>query len=92
LHLGLCNASTSRIEEVIESHILQVREAATLNEEQEQNFSHDIFDVFTTEKKCSNKAKASELSAPPPATSAPTSATLSHSNAQYQYHCDAEDQ
>ena len=89
-HFGLPNASTSRIEEVVESHILQVREAACPNEEE---FSHDIFEVFATEKKRGDKTKAPELSAPPPATSAPVSAAnLSRSNAQYRYHCDAEDQ
>ena len=90
LHLGLHNTSTSQIEEVIESHILQVREATYPNEEE---FLHDIFKVFATKKKRGNKAKAPELSAPPPATSAPTSAANpSRSNAQYWYHCDAKDQ
>ena len=69
---------------------MQVREAACPNEEE---FSHDIFEVFATEKKRGDKAKAPELSAPPLATSAPVSAAnLSHSNTQYRYHCDAEDQ
>ena len=65
------NASTSRIEEVIESHIIQVREATT-TAESEDEFSHDIFEVFATEKKKrGNKAgKASELSATPPTTQA----------------------
>jgi hypothetical protein len=89
-HLGLCNASTSQIEEVIELHILQVKEATSPDEEE---FSHDIFEVFATKKKHGNKAKAPKLSAPPLATSAPASAAnLSRANMQYKYHCDAEDQ
>jgi hypothetical protein len=71
-------------------HILQVKEATSPDEEE---FLHNIFEVFTTEKKRGDKAKAPELSAPPPATSAPASATnLSHANMQYRYHCNAEDQ
>jgi hypothetical protein len=90
-HFDLCNTSTSRIEEVIESHILQVRESVTPDEEEEE-FSHDIFEVFATEKKCGDKATAPELSAPPPATPAPPAASnASRSNLQYQYQCNAED-
>jgi hypothetical protein len=90
LHFGLRNAPTSRIKEVVESHILQVKEATSPNKEE---FLHDIFEVFTTEKKHGNKAKAPELSAPPLATSATTSAAnLSRANVQYRYHCNAEDQ
>jgi hypothetical protein len=74
-------------------HILQVREAASSDEEQEQEFSHDIFKVFTTKKKHGNKAKAPKLSAPPLVTSALASAANpSCSNTQYWYHCDAENQ
>ena len=92
-HFDSRNTSTSRIEEVIESHILQVREAITPNEEEEE-FSHDIFEVFATKKKRGNKAKAPELSAPPPATPAPppVPSNASWPNAQYRYQCDAEDQ
>jgi len=94
-HLKSYNAPTSQIEEVIKSHILQVREAANPNKEQEQDYSYDIFKVFTTKRrKHGDKAsKAPELSAPLPATLAPTT-TLStlHSNIQYQYHCDTKDQ
>jgi len=70
LHLDSHNAS-ARIEEVIESHILQLREVATPNEEV---FSQDIFKVFAAEKtKC--LGKASELSAPPPPPPAPAPST-----------------
>ena len=87
----MCNASTSRIEEVIKSHILQIREAATPNEEQEEEYSQDIFKVFATEKK--KCGKALELSAPPPATPAPAAASSTpRPNTQYKYHCNAEDQ
>jgi len=90
-YLDLRNALTSRIEEVIESHILQVREATATDEDQDQDFSHDIFEVFATEKR--KRGKALEFSAPPPPTSAPASASSApRSNAQYKYHCDAEDQ
>jgi len=74
-HLDSCNAS-ARIEEVIESHILQVREVATPNEEV---FSQDIFKVFAMEK-TKRPGKASELSALPP--SPPTPAPLTSAPAQ----------
>ena len=92
-HFDSHNTSTSWIEEVIESHILQVWEAVTPNEEEEE-FSHDIFKVFATEKKRSNKAKAPELSAPPPVTPAqpPVPSNASRPNTQYRYQCDAKDQ
>ena len=91
-HFDSRNASTSRIEEVIESHILQVRESITPDEEQDE-FLHDIFEVFATEKKRGDKAKAPELSAPPPVTPAPpVASSAARSNSQYRYQCDAEDQ
>ena len=90
-HLNLRNTSTSWIEEVIESHILQIREAATPDEEQEEEYSQDIFEVFATKKK--KRGKAPELLAPPPATPAPaTASSTPQPNAQYKYHCDAKDQ
>jgi len=90
-HLDLHNAPTSRIEEVIKSHILQVREATATDEDQDQDFSHNIFKVFATEKR--KRSKAPEFSAPPPPTSAPASTSSTpRSNVQYKYHCDAEDQ
>jgi len=99
LHLDSRNAS-ARIEEVIESHILQVWEVATPDEEV---FSQDIFEVFTAEK-MKHPGKASEFSAlppPPPAPAPSTSApaqppaaasSAPQSSTQYQYHSDAEDQ
>ena len=70
-------------------------------DEDEAEFSHDIFEVFTTKKK-KHRAKAPELSTPPPAaratTSLPpsqtctTSSSDSHPNPQYQYHSNTEDQ
>jgi len=64
-HLDSRSTPTSWIEEVVKTHILQVKKAATDNKEQE--FLHDILEVFATEKKkCNNKkGKAPELSAPP---------------------------
>ena len=101
-HLDSCNTLTSRIEEVMESHILQVKDTATSDEEDE--FLQDIFEVFATEKKKCG-AKAPELSAPPPAARAPTpppppptsqtpptAASNSRPNTQYQYHCNTEEQ
>ena len=98
-HLDSCNAS-ARIEEVIESHILQVQEVATPDEEV---FSQDIFEVFAAEK-MKRPGKASEFSAlppPPPAPALSTSApaqpptaasSAPRSNTQYRYQSDAEDQ
>ena len=100
-HLNSHNTS-ARIKEVIESHILQVREAPTLDEEE---FLQDIFEVFAAEKKkCLDKAP--ELSALPPKTPAPaptpaaqisthaptTNLSDSRANAQYRYQSNAEDQ
>jgi len=100
-HLNSHNTS-ARIEEVIESHILQVREAPTLNKEE---FLQDIFKVFAAEKKkCSDKAP--KLSALPPnspalaltpaaqiPTHAPaTSLSDSQANTQYRYQSNAKDQ
>ena len=63
-HTDSRSLPTSRIEEIVESHILQVKEATTADEEQE--FLHDILKVFTAEKKKRNdkKGKAPKLSAP----------------------------
>ena len=100
-HLDLRNTLTSCIKEVMESHILQVKDTATSDEE--DKFSQDIFKVFATEKKKCG-AKAPELSTPPPAARAltppplpptlqtpPTAASDSHPNTQYRYHCNAEE-
>jgi len=64
-HINSCNTSTSQIEEVVKTHILQVKEATTINEETE--FLHDILEVFTAEKKKRDdkKGKAPKLSMPP---------------------------
>jgi len=98
-HLDSRNAS-ARIEKVIESHILQVREVTTPDEEV---FSQDIFEVFAAEK-MKRPGKASEFSAPPPpppapapSTSAPTqppaaASSAPRSNTQYRYQSNAEDQ
>jgi hypothetical protein len=63
------NVSTSRIEEVLETHVLQIKEAAP-SDDDEGIFSHDIFQVFAAEKK-GDKPKAPELSAPPLTIQAP---------------------
>jgi hypothetical protein len=59
----------------MESHILQVKGAITSEEQEDQEqFSHDIFKVFATEKKKyeGKASKAPELSAPPPTAQAST--------------------
>ena len=85
------NASTSQIEEVVKSHVLQVRNSITMDKDEE--FSHDIFKVFATEKKQADKvSKAPELSAPPPPTQAPsTSSGSTWPNTQYRYQSNVED-
>ena len=88
-HFNSRNTSTSQIEEGIESHILQVRESATPNDEEEE-FLHNIFEVFATKKKRSDKAKAPKLLVPPPAP--PAASLAARPNSQYQYQCDAKDQ
>jgi hypothetical protein len=89
---------TSRIEEVVESHVIQVKETAAApdddDEDDDEYFSHDIFEVFAAEKKkC--LGKAAKLSAPPPSTTAPTAdSSTNHScpNVQFRYQSDVEDQ
>jgi len=96
-HIDTCGTSTSRIEEVLESHIIQVKEAATPADDEDEDgfFSHDIFEVFTTKKKKhgDKASKAPELSAPAPSTPAPTAAAIDNSrpDAQYRYRSNAED-
>jgi len=66
-----------------------------LDEEQEQEFSHDIFKVFTAKKKKhGDKAgKAPELLAPPSATLAPaTSPSAQCPNTQYCFQASVKDQ
>jgi hypothetical protein len=46
---------TSQIEEVVETHILQVTEVANTAKE-EPEFPQDIFQVLATKKKCEDKA------------------------------------
>ena len=64
-HFDSSNASTSQIKEVVESYVLQVKDSITADEEEE--FLHDIFEVFATEKKKQgdNASKAPELLVPP---------------------------
>ena len=93
-YLNPCNALSSRIEEVMESHILQVKESVSPDED-DKDFSHNIFEVFAAEKKKrKNKAsKAPKLSALPPTTHAPaTSSGNSRPSSQYRYYSNAEDQ
>ena len=69
-HFDSRNTSTSRIEEVMESHILQVKGTISSEEDEvQEEFSHNIFEVFATEKKKreGKPSKAPELSAPSPA-------------------------
>src|SRR6266581_2674227 len=77
-HFDSRNTPTSCIEEVIESHILQVKEADTPQEEEEE-FSHDIFEVFAAKKKKrGDKAtKVPKLATPPPTTPAPAASATS---------------
>jgi len=90
-HFDSNNASTSQIKEVVKSHVLQVRDSITTDKDEE--FSHDIFKVFATEKKQVDKvSKAPELSAPPPPTQVPsTSSGSTQPNTQYQYQSNVED-
>jgi len=65
----------------------------SITTDKDKEFSHDIFKVFTTEKKQADKAsKAPELSAPPPPTQAPsTSSGSTWPNTQYRYQSNVED-
>jgi len=69
-HLKQHNAS-AKIEEIVEAHILQVRDSVTSNKDQdEDDFSQDILKVFAAERK-KRLDKASELSALRPKTPVP---------------------
>jgi len=48
LHFDTHN--TSQIEEVVESHIIQVMDTVVPTEDEGQEFSHDIFEVFAAKK------------------------------------------
>jgi len=70
-----------------------VKEAATNDKEQE--FLHDILEVFAAEKKKHNnkKGKAPKLSTPPKESQAhPATPSNPQPNAQFRYHSNAEDQ
>jgi hypothetical protein len=64
-HMDVRCMLPSQIEEVVETHILQVKEVA--NPAEEQEIPHDIFEVFATEKKqCEFKvSKLPEFVTPP---------------------------
>ena len=89
--------NTSQIEEVVESHIIQVADTIVPAEDEGQEFSHDIFEVFAAKK--TKPSKASELSAPlppaqvipPPINASATSPGTLQPNLQYCYQCNAED-
>ena len=84
-----CSLPPSRIEEVVESHILQIREVSTTAEEkEEEQVPHDIFEVFATKKKkCDNRAsKVPELATPPP------SIGTARTSPQFHYLSGADDQ
>ena len=99
-HFDSRNTLASCIEEVMESHILQVKGEITSDEDKDE-FPHNIFKVFAAKKK-KHGAKAPELSAPPPAAQATTPPPLSQPcttsssdscpNSQYQYHSNTKDQ
>lgn len=97
LHFNTHSPLASRIEEVVESHILQVADTVSLIEGKDQEFSNNIFKVFAAKRK--KMGKAPELSAPLPPTqatspiintSAASPGNLWH-NTQYHYQCNAED-
>ena len=96
-HFNSHNTPTSRIEEVIETHIIQVKEGTTTGDD--QAFPHNIFKGFATEKKKpgGKHSKAPELLAPAPMTPPPvvntsTSAVTPQTHTQYRYQSHAEDQ
>jgi len=63
LHLKQHNAST-KIEKIVEAHMLQVQDTVTSDEDQdEEEFAQDILEVFATERK-KRPDKASKLSTP----------------------------
>jgi len=61
-HFDMYN--TSQIEEVVESHIIQVADTIVPAEDEGQEFLHNIFKVFAAKK--TKPSKVSELSALPP--------------------------
>jgi hypothetical protein len=65
-HTDTHSALTSRIKEIVESHILEVSQVINIAKE-ELEFLHNIYEVFTAEKKKhkSKASKAPELATPP---------------------------
>jgi hypothetical protein len=92
-HTDTRSAPTSRIEEVVESHILQVSQVINLAEE-EPEFPHDIYEVFAAEKKKHEPkaSKAPELATPPQHVNSRTSSGNSRSAPQFRYQPSAEDE
>jgi hypothetical protein len=94
-HTDACSTTTSQIEEVMESHILQVSQVVNLAEEEEPEFLHNIYEVFATEKK-KHKPKASkapELVMPPQHIKTHTTSSGSFwLGPQFHYQPSAEDQ
>ena len=94
-HLDAHRNRASRIKEVVEAHILQVKEAASLNEgEEDQGFSYNIPEVFATERKKHNDkaSKMPKLLCPPPPQARTTNSSSSQPNAHFHYQSHEEDQ
>jgi hypothetical protein len=94
-HTDAHSTTTSRIKEVMESHILQVSQVVNLAEEEEPEFPHNIYEVFAAErKKHEPKAsKAPKLATPPQHVKThATSSSSFRSGPQFHYQPSAEDQ
>ena len=107
-HVDHPRAPSARIEEVVESHLLQIAAATEVEVEPVSDSGEDlgdIFNVFTAEhqKKCKDRVtKLPELASPIPHTPSSSSLpipdapsrtpTTAKPSPQYRYHSDAEDQ
>jgi hypothetical protein len=95
-HLEPRTGTSSRIEEIIEAHILQVSEVADPASADELELGEDrqdIYEVFAAEKKRheTKTAKFSEFTTQPTTDRKDTSTNNPHAMPQYHYQASAED-
>jgi len=82
----------SRIEEIVKTHVLKVREVSDAEEGEETATPHDIFEVFAAEKKrCDSRlSKVPELTAPHK--DRYQAANVGSAHTQFKYQLNAKDQ
>src|SRR6266850_8264364 len=87
-----CSTPLSHIEEIVETHVLEVREVSDAEEKEETDTPHDIFEVFAAEKRrCDSRpSKVPELTAPQEERY--QAADMGSARTQFKYQSNAKDQ